>query len=402
MNCSRHAHAPRVMIIRDPGSAPLPDAIESCLTRQGESGEVSEAALCQAVITALLPDVVLWVPAGADLPSLASAANIAHAVAVPGRIIPLVVLLPRAGLDSIRHLLRLGVTCVVEWEEPDFDLERDLRRVGVKAAAFNDHLDDSSRLSNDFEVITRELLRERAMHRSLSRLLFRALTRLSVSRDFETSSHMCRVALYSFELVEGMNLNGTFGPTFGQDVLLLAPLHDIGKAGIPDAILLKPGPLTSEERTIMQSHTTIGRLLIEEILQSDSFFSDDDVGLLKMARDICASHHECWDGTGYPSGLRGEDIPMAARIVAVADCYDALASARPYRPDPWPHDAIISHLLAGGGSRFDPQVVRSLLNRKDRFLEIRGKVDEVGGLTPIPTRGGSGLHRSGAVRQGMA
>lgn len=135
----------------------------------------------------------------------------------------------------------------------------------------------------------------------------------------------------------------------GQELIYMrwgALLHDIGKIGIPESILLKPGPLTPEEWEIMRSHTTLGY----EVLGS--------IAILHPALDIPFSHHERWDGTGYPQGLRGEEIPLAARIFAVVDVWDALCSDRPYRPA-WSERQALDHIYSLAGKHFDPEVVRT-------------------------------------------
>ncbi|HEU4881582.1 MAG TPA: HD domain-containing phosphohydrolase, partial [Longimicrobium sp.] len=131
-----------------------------------------------------------------------------------------------------------------------------------------------------------------------------------------------------------------------------APLHDVGKVGIPDEVLLKPGKLTPEEWEVMKQHTTIGARLL----------SAGRSEMVRLAESIARSHHERWDGGGYPHCLSGENIPLAARIVALADVYDALSSDRPYRPA-WPHDEVVAHIALGRGTHFDPRVVDAFINR---------------------------------------
>jgi putative two-component system response regulator len=138
-----------------------------------------------------------------------------------------------------------------------------------------------------------------------------------------------------------------------------APLHDIGKVGIPDKILLKPGKLTPEEFEIMKTHTTLGRDAIEHAERQ----LGTPVEFLKLAKEIALSHQEKWDGSGYPEGLAGEAIPVAARLMAVADVYDALISRRVYKP-PFTHDRAVEMIAEGRGRHFDPDVT-------DAFLEIR-------------------------------
>lgn len=182
-----------------------------------------------------------------------------------------------------------------------------------------------------------------------------SLAKLSESRDTETGDHLERMRSYARELALDLSEQGAFGgaidETFVEGIYNSSPLHDIGKVGIPDCILLKPGKLTKEEFDIMKTHTLIGgdTLRAADIEAGQGSF-------LAMGRDIAYYHHEKWDGSGYPFGLRAEEIAVSARIVALADVYDALASKRPYK-EPMSHEETKSIILKGKGAHFDPQVV---------------------------------------------
>jgi putative two-component system response regulator len=166
-------------------------------------------------------------------------------------------------------------------------------------------------------------------------------------RDDETGQHIHRVA----ELAAGL------GRRLGLDQALVdlirraAPLHDLGKIGIPDGVLLKPGKLTEQEFDVMRSHTTIGARIL----------SGGKSALIRMAEEIAWSHHERWDGTGYPRGLAGEAIPLAARLVSVADVFDALTHDRPYRKS-WPLSEVLAEIERGTGRLFDPRVADAFLD----------------------------------------
>jgi putative two-component system response regulator len=157
------------------------------------------------------------------------------------------------------------------------------------------------------------------------------------------------------------------GLSEGDQYLLLeaAPMHDIGKVGIADKILLKPGRLEPEEFEIMKRHAMIGY----ELLQGSSS------RVLQAGADIARGHHEKFDGSGYPEGLKGEDIPIFSRIVAVADVFDALTSERPYKKA-WEVEAAVDFLKAGSGSHFDPACVSAFLNAWDDVLEVRARYSE--------------------------
>ena len=199
-----------------------------------------------------------------------------------------------------------------------------------------------------------------------------ALARLSEQRDQATGKHLERVASYCQLIAEGLREEGHYASQidepFIENLVRSSPLHDIGKVGIPDAILLKPGKLTPEEWQIMRTHAEIGAQTIESVIRE---FPDQ--GFLVCGRDIARGHHEKWDGSGYPSGLKGEAIPLAARIVALADVYDALTSARPYK-QPWSHADALKLVAEQSGKHFDPRVVAVFLKRAEQADAIRARL----------------------------
>jgi putative two-component system response regulator len=184
------------------------------------------------------------------------------------------------------------------------------------------------------------------------------LARAAESRDPETGGHIQRMAHYARLVARELGLDAAYQ----SRILAAAPMHDIGKVGTPDHILLKPGRLEPDELRQMREHTRIG----ERIL------ADSSAPLLQMACEIAGAHHERWDGGGYPRGLAGEAIPLAARIVAVAVVLDALTSARPYKPA-WPLERAREHIEAGRGSHFDPRCVDALLGAWSEVLAIRDR-----------------------------
>lgn len=201
-----------------------------------------------------------------------------------------------------------------------------------------------------------------------------AMAKLAESRDPETGAHLERVQLYAKSLAQQMALIPKFQDRIDAAYIRLiyqtSPLHDIGKVGIPDCVLLKPGRLSDREFDIMKTHTTIGARTLEAA--SRKF---PGVRFIQMARDIAASHHERFDGTGYPAQLGGEQIPLCARIVALADVYDALTSKRVYK-SAFGHDIAKSIIVGDSGSHFDPDVVDAFLKCEDRFLTIKDRFAE--------------------------
>lgn len=197
------------------------------------------------------------------------------------------------------------------------------------------------------------------------------LAKVAESRDHETGQHVLRLREYAQEIARELAKNGPYATEIDSDFLAdlhrSSPLHDIGKVGIPDAILLKPGKLTDEEFKMMKRHTSIGgNILHEAVMKSHGG------GFLTMAAMIAHFHHERWDGRGYPAGLIGAEIPLAARIVSVADVYDALTSHRPYK-EAWPNELARQAIVGGAGTQFDPIVVAAFERSFDKIAEIQEK-----------------------------
>ena len=174
-------------------------------------------------------------------------------------------------------------------------------------------------------------------------------------RDKETSNHLKRMSNYS--LIIARNLG--FDEQYQQTLLHAAPMHDVGKLGIPDSILHKPGPLTKDEWDVMKTHPTIGARIL----------GDSDSMLLKLSRNVALSHHEKFNGLGYPNGVSGEEIPLEGRIVAVADVFDALSSKRCYK-EAFPLEKVFEMIGKDAGTHFDPKVVDAFFGDRDSILEI--------------------------------
>jgi putative two-component system response regulator len=195
-----------------------------------------------------------------------------------------------------------------------------------------------------------------------------AMAKLAESRDPETGSHLERVRSYSSALAKELGsrekYRGIVTPAFISMIYQTSPLHDIGKVGIPDYVLLKPDRLDEEEFEIMKTHTRLGAETLESVLMNHP-----GGDFLKMARDIAGCHHERFDGKGYPEGLVGENIPLAARIFSVADVYDALVSRRVYKAA-FTHDVAVNIILKGCGTQFDPDVVESFTHLQPEFQRI--------------------------------
>jgi putative two-component system response regulator len=181
-------------------------------------------------------------------------------------------------------------------------------------------------------------------------------------KDKDTGGHITRMSRYSILLASQLGLSQSEIDNIG----LAAPMHDVGKIGIPDQIILKNGMLTEIEFSVIKTHTTIGALILENSRAS----------ILQTARTIALSHHEYWNGNGYPTGVKGEDIPLAARIVALSDTFDALTSRRPYK-SPYPIDIACDMIQKERGKHFDPEIVDIFTDSIDQFINIKKEIDDI-------------------------
>jgi putative two-component system response regulator len=221
---------------------------------------------------------------------------------------------------------------------------------------YNTHLEE--RVRQQVEVITSSQLGA----------IF-AMSKLAESRDPETGEHLERMREYCKVLSQHLSklskYRSIIDDAFVSNIYAASPLHDIGKVGIDDTVLLKPGQLTAEEWIIMKTHPMIGADTLREV---DREHPGNE--LIRMGIEIAESHHEKWDGSGYPHGLRGEDIPLVARILALGDVYDALTSKRCYK-DAFSHEKSRAIVEEGRGSHFDPEVVVAFLETEAEFQRIR-------------------------------
>jgi len=220
--------------------------------------------------------------------------------------------------------------------------------------------------------------RTRSLRKTRDAVVF-GLAKLAESRDTDTGEHLDRIRLYVSLLAASID-EACVGRDrdFLQTFALASSLHDIGKVGIPDRVLLKPGRFTPEEAAIMHTHAVLGGDCLKAIGEQ---LGDED--FLQLAREIAYGHHEKWDGSGYPFGIAGTDIPISARIVALADVYDALRSRRPYK-DPMPHEKARAIILEGSGSHFDPQVVDAFVKCEELFIEVSNKYNVPKQVRPTP------------------
>jgi HD-GYP domain-containing protein (c-di-GMP phosphodiesterase class II) len=214
------------------------------------------------------------------------------------------------------------------------------------------------------EALEREVLRRTQSIRLREEEIAMRLLAAAATRDGETGSHVRRIGLYAAAIGEALG----WQTSRIADLRVAAPMHDVGKIGIPDAILRKPGALSEEEFRVMQDHTVIGARML----------GDSDIPLLCMAREIALGHHEKWDGRGYPQRLVGEAIPIAARIVTIVDVYDAMVHRRVYKP-PIPEPEVLAAMAQGAGHDFDPHLFDVFLGILPTIRAIRDShTDEAG------------------------
>lgn len=263
-----------------------------------------------------------------------------------------------SGYDVCMHLKQQAATAAIPvifvtalTDDSHEHMGLELGAVDYINKPFNPHI-VKARVRTHLSLVQAKELRETRLQ------IVQRLSTAAEYKDNETGRHVIRMSHYARNLA----LAAGYGHNAADELLHAAPMHDVGKIGIPDAILVKPGKLTGEEWTVMRQHTTIGAHIIGR----------HDSGLLQLARAIALHHHEKWNGSGYPDGLGGEDIPHAARIVAVVDVFDALTSVRPYK-NAWPIKEALALLRNESGQHFDPQLVEAFMDCLPEILNIQGR-----------------------------
>lgn len=279
------------------------------------------------------------------------------------RDIPIIFLTAKAGIEDEKMGLELGaVDYITKPISPPIVLARVRNHLALKASA--------DFLRNKADFLEAEVVRRTAEVMAIQDVTIMAMASLAETRDSDTGNHIRRTQHYVKVLAQHLRKHPRFASVLDDDryIALLfksAPLHDIGKVGIPDRILLKPGKLTFEEFEIMKTHTTLGR----DAIQSAEEHLGMKVEFLNLAKEIAYGHQEKWDGSGYPQGAAGEAIPVGARLMAVADVYDALISRRVYK-EGMPHDKAAAIIVQGRGQHFDPDIVDAFVAVQDQFIAI--------------------------------
>lgn len=278
------------------------------------------------------------------------------------RDIPVIFLTAKVEVEDEKRGLELGaVDYLTKPVSPPIVMARVKNHLALKA--HTDFLRDKSEyLEVEVAKRTREVM-------AIQDVTILTMASLAETRDSDTGNHIRRTQFYVKALAEHLRDNRRFSATLTDTYISLlfksAPLHDIGKVGIPDRILLKPGRFTPDEFEIMKTHTTLGKEAIEHAEKQLGM----KVEFLEMAKEIAYGHQEKWDGSGYPEGIGGDDIPISARLMALADVYDALISRRVYK-EGMSHEKAVQIIIEGKGSHFDPDMVDAFVSIQDDFRAI--------------------------------
>ncbi len=300
------------------------------------------------------------------------------------------------GLDALRRLPFSGCRLVIcDWNMPGISGEEFCRT--VRAQDFDGYVyiilltgyknpeymlrgltagadEFLTKPFNNAELTLRIRTAERMLSLETRDVAIFAMAKLAESRDPETGSHLERMRVYSHMLARHLSktepTNSEVNAEYVRLIYLTSPLHDIGKVGIPDGVLLKPSRLSDREFEVMKTHTLIGAQTLDAAARRFPA-----ARFLQMARDIALSHHERYDGSGYPNGLVGDKIPLAGRIVALADVYDALTSRRVYKKA-FDHDIARSMIVEESGSHFDPLIVQAFLANEQEFVAVHEQFAE--------------------------
>ena len=272
--------------------------------------------------------------------------------------IPIIVVTALRGLEQMVNAFELGADDFLNKPVNIIELKTRVK-AHLKVKAYHDHLlEDQEKLEQEVQKRTEQLREATKRIKEASIETIYRLSRAAEYKDEETGSHIMRINRYSVAIADELGLD----KEFKERLFYATPMHDVGKIGVPDAILLKPTELSPEEFEIMKQHTIIGKKILE----------GSEYQVIKDAETVALTHHERWDGNGYPLGLKKYDIPLMSRIMTVADVFDALVSKRPYKV-PIPIDEAIKTIKMGKGTQFDPEIVDAFMKAKDIIIDIKNK-----------------------------
>ena len=274
------------------------------------------------------------------------------------RIIPIVMVTALKDVESRVKALEVGVDDFLNKPVDKLELRARIKSL-LKVKAYYDHMCDYQReLEVEIAKRTAELKKAYEKIKDASLETIYRLSRAAEYKDEDTGKHLLRISQYSTAIARKIGMDNSFL----EAMLYASPMHDVGKIGIPDRILLKPGKLEPEEWKIMKRHTIIGGEILE----------GSDAEFIKLARIIALTHHEKWDGSGYPEGLKKDEIPIAGRIISIVDVFDALTTRRPYK-EAFSFESASKIILEKRGYHFDPDIADVFFSIKDQILDIKLK-----------------------------
>ena len=277
------------------------------------------------------------------------------------RIIPIVMVTALKDVDDRVKALEVGADDFLTKPVDKLELRARVQSL-LKVKAYNDHMRDYQReLEAEVTKRTAQLQNALEVIKDASLETIYRLSRAAEYKDENTGTHILRMSRYSAAVARKLKLDDMFV----EAILYASPMHDVGKIGIPDSILLKTCKLTTDEWELMKQHTIIGAQILE----------GSDTEFIKLAEVIALTHHEKWDGSGYPKGLEGEKIPIEGRVTAIADVFDALITKRPYK-EPFSLETAFNMIHKSRGNHFDPDVVDAFFSIKDEILSIKNKYSE--------------------------
>lgn len=376
----------RVLVVDDePAVRGLLLAYLSCLTQDCRAA----ANAAEALALASEPPYPALVLSDIEMPGMSGVELLKRLKALDENI-QVVMVSGVQHMDTLRECLREGA---YDYLVKPFEME-DLLNTVERALERSRLIRQNKEYRVNLERMVREQTQEIRRTRDIALL---TLAKLAESRDNATGQHLERMAAFSRRLAEEI-VAGSWPEKVPDDfvdhLFKSSPLHDIGKVGIPDSILRKPGPLDPEEREVMRTHPQIGGDTLRKVIEAFQGRT-----FLTMGMEIAYSHHERWDGTGYPQRLAGNDIPLAARVVALADAYDAITSRRPYK-SALPHEEAVRRIAADRGTHFDPALVDIFLRCNRDFVEIRQRFTGPRPEAVVPSRHivASPVQRSAAGR----
>jgi len=329
--------------------------LEALLTPLGHSVRFATDGMdCLEKVQEEKPDLILL---DIMMPRMDGFETVAHLKGNPDtRAIPVVMVTSLTEVDERVKALECGADDFLSKPVNELELRARVNSL-LSVKAYYDHMKDyQKKLESEVEHRTEELRQAFATIQRASLETIYRLARAAEFRDDDTGEHIVRIGHFSAAIAKQMGLTEHEAET----IFYAAPMHDIGKIATPDAILQKPGKLDAEEWAIMKQHALQGAQILE----------GSESELLRMAEIIALTHHEKWDGSGYPQGLKGEAIPISGRITAIADVFDALTSKRPYK-DPFPLEKAFTIIRESRGSHFDPAVVDAFFAIEDEILRIK-------------------------------